>query len=277
MRATCWWIRNEGPVGGPGMREMLGVTAALVGAGLGETVALLTDGRFSGATRGLMAGHVAPEAAAGGPDRRRPRGRHDRPSTSTRAGWTSKSTKRRSPAASRSGRRRRRAGSAACSRSTPAPSRAPRRARSRGRGPPSPVPSPSGDLCETPVPRALRLPLPWRERAGVRGSDARGATSLRGRARVSCGGLAPPTPPSRTSTLRGSGPPTHPRIFFYVGASPPRPRSDRPPGRREGGPAPSPLAGERAGVRGRRAAARPADGHTMIGEHGGWSRVGTGS
>ena len=60
-------IRNEGPVGGPGMREMLGVTAALVGAGLGETVGLLTDGRFSGATRGLMAGHVAPEAAAGGP------------------------------------------------------------------------------------------------------------------------------------------------------------------------------------------------------------------
>ena len=60
-------IRNEGPVGGPGMREMLGVTAAVVGAGLGESVALLTDGRFSGATRGLMAGHVAPEAAAGGP------------------------------------------------------------------------------------------------------------------------------------------------------------------------------------------------------------------
>jgi len=60
-------IRNEGPRGGPGMREMLAVTAALAGAGLGETVALLTDGRFSGATRGLMAGHVAPEAAAGGP------------------------------------------------------------------------------------------------------------------------------------------------------------------------------------------------------------------
>ena len=60
-------IRNEGPVGGPGMREMLGVTSALVGAGLGEHVALLTDGRFSGATHGLMAGHVAPEAAAGGP------------------------------------------------------------------------------------------------------------------------------------------------------------------------------------------------------------------
>ncbi len=60
-------IRYEGPMGGPGMREMLGVTAALVGEGLGEEVALLTDGRFSGATHGLMAGHVAPEAASGGP------------------------------------------------------------------------------------------------------------------------------------------------------------------------------------------------------------------
>src|SRR5438270_9277709 len=60
-------IRYEGPRGGPGMREMLGVTAAIVGEGLGDSVALLTDGRFSGATRGLMAGHVAPEAAMGGP------------------------------------------------------------------------------------------------------------------------------------------------------------------------------------------------------------------
>jgi len=60
-------IRNEGPAGGPGMREMLAVTAALNGAGLGEHVALLTDGRFSGATHGLMAGHVAPEAVRGGP------------------------------------------------------------------------------------------------------------------------------------------------------------------------------------------------------------------
>ncbi len=60
-------IRYEGPKGGPGMREMLGVTAALVGEGLGESVALLTDGRFSGATHGLMAGHVAPEAAHRGP------------------------------------------------------------------------------------------------------------------------------------------------------------------------------------------------------------------
>jgi dihydroxy-acid dehydratase len=60
-------IRNEGPAGGPGMREMLAVTAALVGEGLGGEVALITDGRFSGATRGLMAGHVAPESIRGGP------------------------------------------------------------------------------------------------------------------------------------------------------------------------------------------------------------------
>jgi hypothetical protein len=60
-------IRYEGPRGGPGMREMLGVTGAIVGAGLSESVALITDGRFSGATRGFMVGHVAPEAAMGGP------------------------------------------------------------------------------------------------------------------------------------------------------------------------------------------------------------------
>jgi dihydroxy-acid dehydratase len=60
-------IRGEGPKGGPGMPEMLAVTAAIVGQGLGESVVLLTDGRFSGATRGLMAGHVAPEALSGGP------------------------------------------------------------------------------------------------------------------------------------------------------------------------------------------------------------------
>jgi dihydroxy-acid dehydratase len=60
-------IRYEGPAGGPGMREMLSVTSSVVGAGLGESVALVTDGRFSGATRGLMIGHVAPEAARGGP------------------------------------------------------------------------------------------------------------------------------------------------------------------------------------------------------------------
>jgi dihydroxy-acid dehydratase len=60
-------IRYEGPMGGPGMREMLAVTGALVGQGLGESIALITDGRFSGATHGLMVGHVAPEAARGGP------------------------------------------------------------------------------------------------------------------------------------------------------------------------------------------------------------------
>jgi dihydroxy-acid dehydratase len=60
-------IRYEGPKGGPGMREMLSVTGAIVGEGLGESVALLTDGRFSGATHGLMMGHVSPEAALGGP------------------------------------------------------------------------------------------------------------------------------------------------------------------------------------------------------------------
>jgi dihydroxy-acid dehydratase len=60
-------IRYEGPAGGPGMREMLGVTGAITGAGLGESVLLLTDGRFSGATRGLSVGHISPEASRGGP------------------------------------------------------------------------------------------------------------------------------------------------------------------------------------------------------------------
>ena len=60
-------IRNEGPKGGPGMREMLGVTALVYGQGMGEKVALLTDGRFSGATRGMMIGYIGPEAALGGP------------------------------------------------------------------------------------------------------------------------------------------------------------------------------------------------------------------
>ena len=62
-------IRNEGPKGGPGMREMLGVTALLYGQGMGEKVALVTDGRFSGATRGMMIGYVGPEDLGGGPDR----------------------------------------------------------------------------------------------------------------------------------------------------------------------------------------------------------------
>ena len=59
-------VRNEGPVGGPGMREMLAPTSAIVGQGLGDKVALITDGRFSGGTYGLVVGHVAPEAAVGG-------------------------------------------------------------------------------------------------------------------------------------------------------------------------------------------------------------------
>ena len=64
--ARSWSLRNEGPVGGPGMREMLATTAAIYGQGVGDQLALITDGRFSGATRGLCVGHVAPEAAAGG-------------------------------------------------------------------------------------------------------------------------------------------------------------------------------------------------------------------
>ena len=103
-------IRNEGPAGGPGMREMLGVTAALIGRGLGDDVALITDGRFSGATRGFMVGHVAPEAARGGPiallARRRPhrhrrRGAHACPPmpTSRRAATTGRRRRPRSPAA----------------------------------------------------------------------------------------------------------------------------------------------------------------------------------
>ena len=69
-------IRYEGPKGGPGMREMLAVTGALVGQGISESIALITDGRFSGATHGLMVGHVAPEAAAGGPIALAARWRH---------------------------------------------------------------------------------------------------------------------------------------------------------------------------------------------------------
>ena len=66
-KGDCVIIRYEGPKGGPGMREMLGVTAAIVGQGLGYDVCLMTDGRFSGATRGLMVGHIGPEAFVGGP------------------------------------------------------------------------------------------------------------------------------------------------------------------------------------------------------------------
>ena len=94
-------IRYEGPRGGPGMREMLGVTAAIVGAGLGDSVALVTDGRFSGATRGLMAGHVAPEAAARRTDRRVARRRHHHASICRRDVASRRRNQRRARSASR--------------------------------------------------------------------------------------------------------------------------------------------------------------------------------
>ena len=74
--AKCSSSGNEGPKGGPGMREMLATTAALYGQGTGDKVALITDGRFSGATRGFCVGHVGPEAAVGGPDRPHRERRH---------------------------------------------------------------------------------------------------------------------------------------------------------------------------------------------------------
>ena len=122
-------IRYEGPRGGPGMREMLAVTGAIKGAGLGKDVLLLTDGRFSGGTTGLCVGHVAPEAADGGPIALVRDGDLIRldvaavPSTC----W---STTPSSNAAGSSGRRRRRDTRPACSGSTPSWSAPPRRARS---------------------------------------------------------------------------------------------------------------------------------------------------
>ena len=101
-------IRYEGPDGGPGMREMLAVTGALVGEGLGDSVALLTDGRFSGATHGFMAGHVAPEAARGGPIAAVARGRHDHDRRRQPPARRRRSPTRRSPRASPPTRRRRR-------------------------------------------------------------------------------------------------------------------------------------------------------------------------
>ena len=115
-------IRYEGPKGGPGMREMLAITGAIKGAGLGKDVLLLTDGRFSGGTTGLCVGHVAPEAADGGPialrprrrpDPARPRGPHARPARRRR---------RAGRAAARAGSRCRRATPPACSASTPSSS-----------------------------------------------------------------------------------------------------------------------------------------------------------
>ena len=144
-------IRNEGPAGGPGMREMLAVTGAIVGAGLGESVALITDGRFSGATHGFMVGHVAPEAVHGGPiaavaegdtvtidveqppPRRRPPRRGDR---RARRGLRAAARRPSAPA---------------CSPSTPSSCRAPRRARSRA--------EPRARLRAHALDPRLRLPL----------------------------------------------------------------------------------------------------------------------
>ena len=94
-------IRYEGPVGGPGMQEMLQVTAALVGEGLGDSVALITDGRFSGGTHGLMIGHIAPGGGARRPDRHRRGGRRDRDRCRPPAPSTSRCPPTRSPAGSR--------------------------------------------------------------------------------------------------------------------------------------------------------------------------------
>ena len=120
-------IRYEGPAGGPGMREMLHVTAALVGEGLGDEVALITDGRFSGATHGLMVGHIAPEAFRGGPIAAVRDG--DTIVIDVEARELERRALRRRARAPRSpsGRRPRRATRAACSPSTRRPSARPRR------------------------------------------------------------------------------------------------------------------------------------------------------
>ena len=123
-------IRYEGPAGGPGMREMLHVTAALVGEGLGDSVALVTDGRFSGATHGLMVGHVAPEAAHGGPLAALRDG-DTVASTSTTVSSAPSCRMASWSGGSPSGRPRSRATSRACWRSTRRSSRPPRTARSR--------------------------------------------------------------------------------------------------------------------------------------------------
>ena len=124
-------IRYEGPAGGPGMREMLHVTASLVGEGLGDEVALITDGRFSGATHGLMVGHVAPEAFRGGPIA--PSATATRSSsTSKRAGSTSTCPTTSSPAVRPSGSSPSRSTRAVCSRSTPRASAPPPKGRRPG-------------------------------------------------------------------------------------------------------------------------------------------------
>ena len=144
-------IRNEGPSGGPGMREMLQVTAALVGEGLGDSVALLTDGRFSGATHGFMAGHVAPEAPRGGPIAAVRDGdtvTFDVEARELRLEVPADEIESRLAAYSR----RRRSTRPACSASTPATWARPPRARSRAR----PLRAPARSRPSRPGTRAAR-------------------------------------------------------------------------------------------------------------------------
>ena len=131
-------IRYEGPKGGPGMREMLAITGAIKGAGLGKDVLLVTDGRFSGGTTGLCVGHIAPEAVDGGTDRVRARRRPDHASTWPTGGSTCASTTRSWPPGARAGRRTRRSTPAGSSGSTPRSCSPPRTAPSAGDRPRAP-------------------------------------------------------------------------------------------------------------------------------------------
>ena len=111
-------IRYEGPKGGPGMPEMLTPTSAIMGAGLGNDVALITDGRFSGGSHGFIVGHITPEAQDGGPIALRPRRRPHRPSTRRRASCASTSATRSSRHAGRPGEHPHQRRPAACSANT---------------------------------------------------------------------------------------------------------------------------------------------------------------
>ena len=124
-------IRYEGPMGGPGMREMLAPTAALIGKGLGNTVGLITDGRFSGGTHGMVVGHVSPEALVGGPIALVAKATRSRSTRRSALCTLNVPDAELDEAARARGRRPRRATRAACSRSTPSWCRARRSARSR--------------------------------------------------------------------------------------------------------------------------------------------------
>ena len=175
-------VRYEGPAGGPGMREMLSVTSSVVGAGLGETVALVTDGRFSGATRGLMVGHVAPEAARGGPLAVGARRRHDR--DRRRRAVARRRAPRRGAAQHASPRGRRR--SSLRHRRLRSLPRA-RRLGLRGRRPAERLSGRAGDTgvvhVDAPVARARRHVQAARRRRSSTRSGSRPAPPARGRAR----------------------------------------------------------------------------------------------